>query len=76
MGGRRDEEEGCVYCLLMRAFDVAPLFAVCTPGSLCLHSDWLSAGGGVGGFGGGGGLGIFQVTLSSQLLLLPGVGRQ
>lgn len=26
--------------------------------------------------GGGGALGIFQVTLSSQLLLLPGVGRQ
>lgn len=37
----------------MRAFDVAPLFAVCTPGSLRLHSHWLSAGGGGGGGGGG-----------------------
>lgn len=45
-GGRGDEEVGCIHCLLMRAFDVAPLFAVCTPGSLRLHSDWLSAGGG------------------------------
>lgn len=44
--GRGDEEEGSIYCLLMRAFDVSPLFAVCTPGSLRLHSDWLSAGGG------------------------------
>lgn len=45
-GGRGDEEVGCIHCLLMRAFDVASLFAVCTPGSLRLHSDWLSAGGG------------------------------
>lgn len=51
----------------MRAFDVALLFAVCTPGSLGLHSDELSAGEGEAG---GGRLGIFQVTLSSQLLLL------
>lgn len=51
----------------MRAFDVALLFAVCTPGSLGLHSDELSAGEGEAG---GGALGIFQVTLSSQLLLL------
>lgn len=50
----------------MRAFDVALLFAVCTPGSLGLHSDELSAGEGEAG----GRLGIFQVTLSSQLLLL------
>lgn len=49
-GGRGDEEEGRIYCLLMRAFDVAPLFAVCTPGSLRLHSDWLSGGGVVGGW--------------------------
>lgn len=68
-----DEEEGRVYCLLMRPFDVAPLFAVCTPGSLRLHSDWLSPG---RGWGVGGRPGIFQVTLSSQLVLLPGVGRQ
>lgn len=59
--------EICFYCLLMRAFDVALLFAVCTPGSLGLHSDELSAGEGEAG---GGRLGIFQVTLSSQLLLL------
>lgn len=49
-GGRGDEEEGHIHCLLMRAFDVAPLFAVCTPGPLRLHSDWLSGGGVVGGW--------------------------
>lgn len=43
---RGDEEEGSFYCLLMRAFDVAPVFAVCTPGPLLLHPDWLCAGGG------------------------------
>lgn len=46
LAGTVGKELGGVYCLLMGAFDVAPLFAVCTPGSLCLHSDWLSAGGG------------------------------
>lgn len=47
VGGRGDEEEeGCIHCLLMRPFDVAPLLAVCTPGPLRLHSHWLSAGGG------------------------------
>lgn len=49
-GGRGGEEEGHMHCLLMRAFDVAPLFAVCTPGPLRLHSDWLSGGGVAGGW--------------------------
>lgn len=35
---------GGFYCLLMGAFDVEPQFAVCTPGPLSLHPDWLSAG--------------------------------
>lgn len=81
-GGGYDEK-GIIYCVLMSSFDVPPLLAVCTPGSLLLDSDWLSAAaaGGTGGAAGGrgrgvgGGVSIFQVTRSSQLLL-PGVGRQ
>lgn len=79
-------ERDIIYCVLMSSFDVPPLFAVCTPGSPLLDSDWLlaepagGAGGGWGGLGGvgvgGGGLSIFQVTRSSQLLLLAWEGSK
>lgn len=66
--------EICFYCLLMRAFDVALLFAVCTPGSLGLHSDELSAG--EGEAGGGAIRHIPGNTFQSAAAALPGVGRQ
>lgn len=65
--------EICFYCLLMRAFDVALLFAVCTPGSLRLHSDELSAGEGEAG---GAIRHIPGNTFQSAAAALPGVGRQ
>lgn len=63
--------EICFYCLLMRAFDVALLFAVCTPGSLGLHSDELSAGEGEAAI-----RHIPGNTFQSAAAALPGVGRQ
>lgn len=58
-GGGGYDEKGAIYCVLMSSFDVPPLFAVCTPGSLLLASDWPSAAaaGGTAGVGGGGGRG-------------------
>lgn len=56
VGGGYDEK-GVIYCVLMSSFDVPPLFAVCTPGSLLLASDWPSAAAAGGGGGGGRGEG-------------------
>lgn len=59
LGGGGYDEKGVSYCVLMSSFDVPPLFAVCTPGSPLLASDWpaAAAAGGTGGAGGGGGRG-------------------